>query len=263
MATLKDGVQFTGSIGNMTAYKRVGSDKIYLRKKGGPTKAQVKKAPAFERTRKQNSEFSALSKAAGGIRKALVPVKHLTVENFTAKLVALCRVMQQLEKVSDLGQRGVLISEHRRLLEGFRLCSQHPFPAVVTSPLHCAVDREAGSAVIQLPQLIPDINLLLPWKHRIFRFIGCLGLADDVVYKKGRYTTPDPMGLRFQYEQTSWHIADNIFAAREINLQLNLEAPLEDHQTLILSVGIEMGAPATKGIQPVKYAGAAIILATG
>jgi hypothetical protein len=263
MAKLKDGVQFTGTIGNMTAYKRVGSDEIFLRKKGGPTKAQIKKSPAFERTRQQNSEFTALSKAAGSIRKALVPVKHLTVENFTAKLVALCRVIQQLEKVNDLGNRSVLISAQRQLLEGFRLCSRHPFPAVVTSPLHCSIDRAAKGAVIQLPQLIPDLNLLLPWKHRIFRFIGCLGLADDVVYKEGRYIMPDPVGHRFQFEQTPWHITDNVFAAREINLQLNPEAPLEDHQTLILSVGIEMGAPATKGIQPVKYAGAAIILATG
>ena len=50
MATLEGGIEFTGSVGMLSAYRIKGSDKIILRKKGGPKKKQVLTSQKFKRT---------------------------------------------------------------------------------------------------------------------------------------------------------------------------------------------------------------------
>lgn len=58
MATLEGGIEFTGSVGMLSAYRMKGSDKIILRKKGGPKKKQVLTSQKFKRTRENMAEFS-------------------------------------------------------------------------------------------------------------------------------------------------------------------------------------------------------------
>ena len=65
MAKLDGTIQFTGSLQNLSFYKMRGSDKIIVRKKGGPSRKQVKHSPNFENTRHNNSEFGGRALAAG------------------------------------------------------------------------------------------------------------------------------------------------------------------------------------------------------
>jgi hypothetical protein len=58
MAILKNGLQFTGSVGNLSAYTRRGSDKVIIRTKGGASRDKIKKSPNFKRTRESNSDFA-------------------------------------------------------------------------------------------------------------------------------------------------------------------------------------------------------------
>jgi hypothetical protein len=48
MAILKNLTEFTGSLGNISAYRRKDSDKVILRMKGGATKKKIKTAKSFE-----------------------------------------------------------------------------------------------------------------------------------------------------------------------------------------------------------------------
>ena len=55
MANLTGNFSFTGSISNLSAYKRRDLDKVILRTKGGARKEKIKKDPAFALTRKHNT----------------------------------------------------------------------------------------------------------------------------------------------------------------------------------------------------------------
>ncbi len=77
MAQLIGNIQVTGSLDNLSFYKMRGSDKIIVRKKGGPTRKQVKKSPKFENTRRNNMEFGGRSRAVGYIKNALWPLLFL------------------------------------------------------------------------------------------------------------------------------------------------------------------------------------------
>lgn len=194
-------------------------------------------------------EFTGLAKAVSGIRMALISVRHLSADNFTPRLTSLCRNIQQQDKTSPLGERGVFLSTDGHLLEGFRLNKENTLADVLTSPLQYSIDRETKRAVLQFPKLAPGINIHLPWKQPAFRFIIGLGTAIDISYQQGRYNTPDLSQCPFVRLNTGWYTAGSPVDAQSLEVQLGIPGPLADFQTLVLAVGIEMGGrigPATR-----------------
>jgi len=262
MATL-NGIEFTGSLGDLSAYRMKGSDKIILRKKGGPSKKQILTSRKFERTRENMKEFSGVGKAAGSLWRSLAYVKRLSEHNFSATLSAICKKIQHLDTVSDRGQRSIFLSKHRYMLTGFRLNKKYPFQSIVTGPIGCTLDRETKTAKITLPSLIPGINLHLPWKQPLYRFCLSLGVVSDVVYKDGDYDS-----LQFEVFSTgldtAWHVAKAPFPSQNLELDLGIPEAIKDTQTLIFAIGIEMGALGPDGvIEAVAYAGSACIQTLG
>jgi len=264
MATLdKNEIQFTGSIGKITAYRVRGLDKIVVRAKGGPTKQQVRTSPRFTLTRLNNSEFSGAVQAAKSIRfTMMLPILKLADHNFTPRLNSICSSMQKEEKINPRGKRGVHLSEHRELLKGFSLTRKNPFVNIVSNPLDTVLDREAKTAVVRLPRLIKGINLVLPWRHPLYRFTFSLGVAEDVMHDGSGYYNPERLNIAAT--DTEWHMNGTSFLPQTIELKLDMPEALKDTQTMILSVGIEMGQPDANGeIDSVQYAGSACILALG
>src|SRR3954469_13623744 len=107
MAQLVGEILFTGSLQNLSAYKMRGTDKIVLRKKGGPSRKQVKHSPKFERTRMNNTEFGGRAKAAQHIKRILHPLMFLADYNITGPLNALLQPIQKMDTESDLGKRHI------------------------------------------------------------------------------------------------------------------------------------------------------------
>lgn len=254
-------IQFTGSFGKMTAYRMRGSDKIVVRRKGGPTKKQIRTSPKFKHTRLNNSEFSGAAQAAKSIRYTMmVPIHKLADHNFTPRLTGIFRSIQKQEEINSKGRRGVLLSGHRKLLEGFLLTRKNPFPNVVSNPLDTVIDRETKTAVIQLPRLIKGINLMLPWRHPLYRFVFSLGVAEDIIYDGNGYFQPERRDMATA--ATEWHLNGASFLPQTVELKLDMPGALSETQSLVLTVGIEMGQPDVNGeIQSVRYAGSACILA--
>ena len=60
MAIVKGFLQMTGSIKGMSFYTRVGSDKVIMRTKGGPSKYTVKNGKNYETLRQHQLEWQAL-----------------------------------------------------------------------------------------------------------------------------------------------------------------------------------------------------------
>ena len=114
MAKLEGDIQFTGSLNNLSAYKMRGSDKIILRKKGGPTKKQIKHSKNFENTRRNNMEFGGRAMAAAAIKHCLHPFGFLADHNITATLNALLGAIQKMDTTSGWGKRHVLLQGKRK-----------------------------------------------------------------------------------------------------------------------------------------------------
>jgi len=263
MAILIEGIVFTGSVGELSAYRMKGSDKIILRKKGGPTKKQVLTGKNFVRLRENMEEFKGVGKVVSAIRDALAQVKVLTGQNFTPSLTTICKEIQLQDTVGDRGERSIFLSQQRDMLCGFRLNNKHPFQSIVTGPVSCSINRKTKSAVITLPRLITGINLHVPWKQPFYRFSMSLGVVSDVVYEKGGYNDSRDKVHSAELD-TAWQLVSDPFQSQTLELKLSSTKAIKNSQTLIFAIGIEMGAPDSQGeITAVKYAGSACILAVG
>lgn len=263
MAFLSGGFEFTGSFGNMSAYRMKGTDKIVLRKKGGASKKRIKTAPEFARTRENNAEFGGCANTVRSIRHALFPLNKLANYNFTPTLTLLAKNIQLLDTVNERGKRMVNFSQFRYMLEGFQLNKEIIFDSVVKYPLKGIIERETGSATIEIPHLHPQLNLDFPWEAPLYRFVIGLGVFTDSAFN-GRDYKDKKVLPKADTVYTEWLPVQQAFEAQRFTLQLNSLDGIDDMKSMILSIGIEMGMPVTNTfIQPVKYAACAKILAAG
>jgi hypothetical protein len=263
MATLQGDIDFTGSIGNLSAYKMRGLDKTILRSKGGASKKKILKAPEFKLTRQNFTEFSGCAKMGGSIRRSMLVMAPVADYNYTPVLNALAKIIQGLDTKGMRGERAISLSSHRHLLNGFTLNRNTSLESIVKHPISCVIDRAAGKAIVQLPELTPGVNLVLNKKYPLFRFIVNLGCVGDRVFTSRGYMTEEK-DTENESVYTDWHHAGEAFPGREISVQLKDTADLTDTISLILSVGIQMGIPITPSVvNPVKYAGSAKIMEVG
>ena len=127
MAILTEGIQFTGSIGSYSAYRMRGSDKIILRKKGGASRKQIQKDPAFQATRNLNYEWAAVAWAAMNIRIGLGALKPLADYNISGPLNALVKKIQSTDSLNPKGRRSILFSRQPDSLSSFPIQPPHYF----------------------------------------------------------------------------------------------------------------------------------------
>jgi hypothetical protein len=264
MAKLVSGSPFLGTINNITYYKRRGNDEIIVRKKGGPSREQVKKGKSFDLTRKINSEFGGRGTASGWVMRMMLPLKPLADHNIAGPLNTLLRKIQVMDGVSPAGQRNVSLSREPRLLAGFSLNKKNPFDSVIRTPLTFDLDRAGLKAGVDIPALIPGINFFVPWSYSSFGLQVCLGVIPDLFFdKKMKKYKPAAGYDRFtaQLAETEWFPVSK--GAPATSLQLNWPAvPPDQFFSLVLSVGIRYGAMGEGNkIEQVKYAGAAKVLA--
>ncbi len=256
MAKLDGTIQFTGSLQNLSAYKMRGSDKIILRKKGGPTKKQVKHSPNFELTRRNNMEFGGRSLSASCIKSVLHPLLFLADHNITAPLNALLRVIQKLDTESDYGKRHIMLTRQPRLLEGFTLNRSFLFETIVRTPVICHLQEE--EIFIDLPALVPGINFMPPGNFTVYKFIGVAGLVPDIYYTEHGYQSRNREWYFFNHTNTDWLPVNAPAPARRLTLEAPLNKPA-DCSTLI-ALGVAFGVMNGTEIKPVKYVGAAKVL---
>lgn len=262
MARLTSNITFTGSLGDLSAYKMRGSEKIILRTKSGPTKQKVKHSPSYAITRKLNAEFGGRSTACRWIMRGLHLQKPLADYNIAGPLNALLKPIQTLDKVSEYGKRSVCLSKQPLLLAGFPLNHHFPFDTIVRTPVVYTLSREELSASVDIAELIPGINLVVPGTHPFYRFVTQLAIVPDVFFEGDKYRA-DP-GYDNQFPVTArseWFAVES--GSPDIQLALRLPTPpVNTAFSVILSVGICMGKVGHGGeIQQAKHAGAAKIVA--
>jgi hypothetical protein len=266
MAKLDGNLGFTGSLGNISAYKKIGTEGIVLRSKGGPSGNKVKHHPAFVNTRRNNNEFGGASSAAKAIRDAFYPVKHMSgssvgnINKFTGALA-------KLDTINPWGRRAVRFSENRPLLEGFNLNKNLSLSSILRQPVNASINRNAGSASLMIPALVPGINFKLPPDYKLYRFVAMLTVIADLEHAlpvQPWYRPMAPVTYPTQTYITDWFAAKEKLPEKQVDLQLTNFTGLPNCQTLLLGLGIEFGLPiSNRLVETIAKTGAAIILAAG
>ena len=264
MAKLNGIINFSGSLGDLSAYTMRGVDKVIIRKKGGASRDKIKNSPAFERTRENNAEWGGCSKAGTHIRVALSALRQLADYNISGSLNSLAKAIQKLDTNSKRGQRSILISAHKHSLEGFSLNKKTRFEGVVRQPLTYSISRDDISARVQVPDLIPSLNFFAPPGSPVFfRIIATLGIVPDMVFTGLGYQPANKnMKLCHESAVTAWAPTTKGSASQILEIKLTPNSGLDPSGTLVLSVGFELGIPAVGGtVTPIPYMGCAKILA--
>jgi hypothetical protein len=260
MAILESAFPFTGSIGDLIAYRVRGSDKVIIRRKGGVSRDRIRHDPAYENTRKVNSEFSGRSAASKWIMRMMYPLKSVADYNVAGPLHALLRPVQTLDSKSALGMRHVSLSVQPDLLEGFSLNRRTTFESILRCPVICSLNREDRQSVVKIPALRPGINFHSPRLYPWFSIIAVLGVVPDVFH------TPDGYAVHGGYDRfqpvsvdTGWLATVQETKGHELALSYS-ETPPDNNFSLLLTVGIRFGvAESNLRIGQVRYAGAARI----
>ena len=262
MAKLTSASSLTGTHDNLTAYRPPGVDGIVVRRKGGVAGHIIKSAPNYENTRRNNTEFKGRSIASGWIMRMMHPVKRLADHSIGGQLNALLKPVQELDTESRLGERNVVLSRSKDLLQGYSLNNNFPFHYVVRTPPACTVSREELSATIRIPQLLPQVNFYPSPIAPVFSIMACLGVVPNLFHSSGSYTSHDDYHKVGPVVATSpWYSCAE--GCGHFDLNLRIPTPLPDQNfTLILSAGVCYGdLMSSNTIRQRKKSGCGAILA--
>lgn len=259
-------LKFSGSLGDFTAYKMRGTPKTVIRRKGGADKETIRTSSRFATARLWMTEFGGCSTMGKEVRFMMHPMKALADYNFSGFVNKALKQIQKLDGVSALGRRAIRLSQHPELLQGFSLNKYTTFDSMVRIPVTCTVDRTTGSARVNIPKLVRDINFFPNGPHPAYSIVVCLGVVPDFEFNSqtGKYAPPkwyDSM-QGWTKARTSWYSSLKGSPAQTLEIALNNTVPPDAGYSLQLTVGVQFGALHDNGtVAQVKRAGAAKILA--
>ena len=266
MAKMNSGISFTGSLGNLSAYKVKGSEDIILRTKGGPSREKVKNDASFENTRRNYTEFGGRSTAAKRIKDMMRPIQLVAGRNIIPSLTKLLKPIQIMDTAGEWGLRSIKLSADPRLLVGYSINKINHFDSVVRSTVNNQLDRAQLKATVEIPALIRGINFFVPWSYPLFSFQVALGVVPDLLYDSAKNKYDAPAGydnLVPQVKETAWFPVRGESPA--ISMELNYPSiPPDQSFILLLTIGIRYGMPGASGqVEQIPKAGAGRILAAG
>jgi hypothetical protein len=102
--------------------------------------------------------------------------------NISSVLNGMGNKLQKLDATAEKGQRPVRLSPLKQVLEGFNLNRNYPFNGVLRVSTTFEIIREQLSAVVTIPRINTDIDLLNVQRLPFFRIIVVLGTASDMLY---------------------------------------------------------------------------------
>jgi hypothetical protein len=267
MAIVKGFEQMTGSMQGVSFYTRRGSDKVIMRTKGGATKEQIARSPRFENSRKQNKEFGGCAKFASKTRCAFGGLHSLADYNLTPVLTGIGKSLMKLDSTSEVGKRTVILSEHKDALKEFNFNRNYPFNTVLCVSPQWVLDRETLQAVVTVPRINTDVDLLNIRKLPFFRLIVAIGTVSDMVFNQAK-DQYEPMVAELNGASRTvagdWNSTQMILPEQIMTVQMPASQIgfLTDNVSVLLSMAIEFGNTGFTG-QPVevKYAGCGKVIA--
>jgi hypothetical protein len=270
MARMKKPFDITGSLGNISLYKVRGSDEPIARKKGGPTKRMIKTRKSFAATRRNNSEFGGRARMTKQVMRILRPMKYLGDYNLAGPLNSLFIPIQALDTVSGHGERNIELTKNPGLLQGFNLNRRTPFDTIITNSLKYSLSRDALTAAVTFPELIPGANFLPQVTLSYFKFIAILGVVENVFYNGRGYGNAagnEHLTGNSVLSASDWFNITPNNAAVELTCSFQEERNDlirqigKKNYSCLLAVGIAFGSMERGKVEMVKYVGGGKILA--
>jgi hypothetical protein len=170
MARQKGIIKIEGTVGDLTFYKS--KDGHLVREKGGVPADRIANDPNFQRTRENGAEFGRAGKAGKILRNA---IRGLLQNAKDAKVVS--RLTTEMVKViqADLtsvrGLRNVIDGE-ADLLNGFEFNINAKLGTTLYAPYTPAINRVAGSIILNVPPMIPLNMIAAPSGATHYRIVS-------------------------------------------------------------------------------------------
>lgn len=268
----KDKAHFTGMVGNVITYTRKDSDKLFMRTKGSLNKKRIAKAPEFANTRKQNSEFGGCSSFAANIKHNFVNLQKLSDMAINLKLAAIAKIIQQNDRVNEVGKRSIELSKQKEYLVGFNFNKLQTFNTLFTGEYNALFNRQNLTLTLNFLPIIPHIHLPTKGDNHYYRwYVEVVVISDSHYEERGGKYQFECKGVipssTNSYNPSPWiTLTENRAAER---LEFNLEVspylpPITDADTFVVGLGIEFGKQLTDNlIVATKQMGAAKIICVG
>ena len=269
MAIIKGAIQANGGIKGVSFYSRRGSDKVFMRTKGGPTKAKIATSPQYEGMRKQQKEFGGCAMFGSLSRDAFGGLHRLADYNLTPVLIGMGKNLMKMDTASAVGQRSLKLSAYKEALDGFNFNRNYPFTTVMRASLRWELNRGTLQAVVTIPRINTAIDLLNVQKLPFFRLIIAIGTISDLEYNAAT-NEYNPVSLKMNGASNTltgeWNSTQTILTGQTMTVQMadSQVAAMSGAVTVVLSMAVEFGNVGFTG-EPVevKYAGCGKVLAVG
>ena len=274
MAEATGGLQkIKGTIDGVTYYTIMGGDKVYVRKTGGPSKNQIKKAPQFEKLRRNNSEWAGCTKMGSMMRLALGNIIDLADFPIIGAMNGIGKQIQLANTDDEHGKRGLYLSKNKQLLLGFNVSRKQVLESVLRVPITSSLNREDGTAQVIIPAINAEMYLYnfrnLPFYRLKVSMFAVSDVGFSTVSSKYEATNPNYIdyGAGFISE---WFTTNGNTAEQCIDLRMVLPSTIEQgfpapkDLTFILAVGVEFGKVGSNGLsEGVKYASCGKVVRVG
>ena len=244
---------FTGKVGKLTFYKRRGSDNIIVRESKGIVGKRIKTGKAFKNTRLNNMEFTGRNLFCKDLYHALDIFKPVYDHNFYNMLMQRAHKIQVADPVNNPGQRVISVSERGSWLENMAFNKKFSWESIIQAHLDVVIDKEAGKAFIQIPSLIPGLQLHNATNLPYYQFRFTLKTVADVIYRGQKYAAGFE-NIREKTLYTRWHRSDLPSSATDLELQTEL--PKEKTFTLLFAMAIAFSRVDGSNADAVQYVGA-------
>ncbi len=267
MAIIKGAIQMNGGIKGVSFYSLKGSDKVFMRTKGGPTKHQMATSPTYGEVRKLQKEFGGCAKFGSLARMSFGGLHSLADYNMTPVLNGIGKSLMKLDTTSEKGRRSLKLTSYKQALEGFNFNRNYPLSSVLRVAPQWELDRDNLKAVVEIPRINTDIDLQNIQKLPFFRLIIVVGTISDMVYD------PDidnykPLVAKLHGASVTvtgdWKPTQTILPSQTITATMSASqiARMTDDVTMLLSIAVEFGNIGFTG-EPVevKNAGCGKVLA--
>lgn len=181
-------------------------------------------------------------------------------------LNALAKKIQLYDEENPQGERSLLLSKHKELIAGFNLNKTHPFDSIMRAPICYTLDRDNLSARLTVPRINTDVHLVNYRNLPLFRLRFLMCTQSDIALdaeKKNYCPMNSTIHHYGSWKTTDWFPTQTVLEEQNIELAIKLQDfhKMDEHVSLILSVGIEFGTLGNDG-KPieVKYAGCGKVL---
>jgi len=150
-----------------------------IAKKGGPTKKQIQKSPAYQPLRNNQREFGMSSVLAKAVRHSLPDHLGNIGESYvSAKLTALFRKIIQMGS-GEVGKRPLMASQHGKILKGFEFNSKFPFKKIFKAKFLLKPSSNRGHFIFHFPSYVPQDKIVAPQGATHFKFFSHLVALSD------------------------------------------------------------------------------------